>query len=388
MISFCIPTKFLFGAGALKQLHKQQLPGKKTLIVITQGKSARKHGYLAELEKQLDLAGVEHMVYDGIRPNPTKDSIMEAAAAARRENCDFITALGGGSPMDSAKVIAVMATNPGDLWDYCVKGTGKGLPIQNQPLPIVCVTTTAGTGSEADGGAVISNTETCEKYGIGDPRMFPTLSVVDPELMLSVPPAQTAYQGLDTFFHLAEGYISRTSNLFNQMFALTGIENVSKYLAISIKDGTNLEAREHMAFANTLGGFVMATGRLTSEHAMEHVLSAHYPSLPHGAGLILLCRAYFGHFISCGAVPGKFIKMAQAMGIKDANKPEDFLTALEDLLKDCGVADLKMSDFGIKANEMEQFGIEAKTVTPEMFANDPAKMTKEDCIEIYRKSYR
>lgn len=93
------------------------------------------------------------MVYDGIRPNPTKDSIMEAAAAARRENCDFITALGGGSPMDSAKVIAMMATNPGDLWDYCVKGTGKGLPIQNQPLPIVCVTTTAGTGSEADGGS-------------------------------------------------------------------------------------------------------------------------------------------------------------------------------------------------------------------------------------------
>ena len=86
MISFCIPTQFLFGASALKQLHKQQLPGKKTLIVITQGKSARKHGYLAELEKQLDLAGVEHMVYDGIRPNPTKDSIMEAGAAARREN--------------------------------------------------------------------------------------------------------------------------------------------------------------------------------------------------------------------------------------------------------------------------------------------------------------
>ncbi len=135
---------------------------------------------------------------------------MEAASQAKAEDCDFVIGFGGGSPpMDSAKVIALMATNPGDLWDYCVRGTGKGQPIQNPPLPIVCISTTAGTGSEADCSGMVNNTDTNEKFGIGDVSMFPTISVVDPELMVSVPPVQTAYQGLDAFFHCAEGYISK-----------------------------------------------------------------------------------------------------------------------------------------------------------------------------------
>jgi Alcohol dehydrogenase, class IV len=387
MFSFCIPTEFVFGVNALKHVHELKLPGSKALIVITNGKSVRVNGYLAELEHQLTQSGISFSVFDGIGPNPTKDSIMAGAAQAKKEACDFVLALGGGSPMDSAKVIALMATNPGDLWDYCIRGTGKGMPIQHKPLPIVCITTTAGTGSEADNSGMVNNIETNEKYGIGHPSMFPTLSIVDPVLMTSVPPLQTAFQGLDTFYHLAEGYLSKKANLFNEMFSITGIENVGKYLVRSVKDGKDLEAREHMAFANTLGGLVMSTGKLLSQHSLEHILSAYHPNLPHGAGLILICRAYFAHFIHKGCCPDRFIRLAIALGKKDASKPEDFLEVLEKLLQNCGIADIKMSDYGITYEELEHLAVEARKVMAPLFENDPSLLTPEDCIQIYQASY-
>lgn len=388
MYSIYIPTEFVFGAGSLNHVHEMALPGKKALIVITNGKSVRANGYLERLEKQLDLAKVEHVVFDGIEPNPTKDSIMKGAAVAKENKCDFVLALGGGSPMDSAKVIALMATNPGDLWDYCIRGTGKKQPIKEAPLPIVCITTTAGTGSEADCSGMVNNIETNEKFGIGAPSLFPKLSVIDPELMVSVPPYQTALQGLDAFFHLAESFISQKANLFNEMFSITGVENVGKYLVRSVKDGKDLEAREHMAFANTLGGFVMSTGKLVSEHSLEHILSAYHPNLPHGAGLILICRAYFAHFINKGCCPDKFIRLAKALGMENANKPEDFLVALNKLLDDCGVGNLTMSEFGIKKEELEHLAHEAMETMGVLFVNDPCMLTVEDCVAIYHASYK
>lgn len=192
MFSFCIPTEFVFGTGCFKELHKYNLPGKKALIVITNGKSIRNSGYLAELENQLSLAGKEYEVFDGITPNPTTDSIMDAAKTAKDSACDFIIGFGGGSPMDSAKLIALAATNPGNIWDYCQKGSGGRKLPTNQPLPVVCISTTAGTGSEADNSGMVTNPITHEKLGIGFQSLFPVLSVVDPELMRSVPPRLTA----------------------------------------------------------------------------------------------------------------------------------------------------------------------------------------------------
>lgn len=182
---------------------------------------------------------------------------MDAAKTAKDSACDFIIGFGGGSPMDSAKLIALAATNPGNIWDYCQKGSGGRKLPTNQPLPVVCISTTAGTGSEADNSGMVTNPITHEKLGIGFQSLFPVLSVVDPELMRSVPPRLTAYQGLDTFFHLAEGYLSKKANYFNEMFSITGIEKIGAYLARAVIEGNDLEARENVAFANTLGGFVM-----------------------------------------------------------------------------------------------------------------------------------
>lgn len=383
-----IPTQWLFGAGQLNHLHEQALPGKRALIVISNGKSTRANGYLDRTEKELDDAGVSYEVFDKIQANPILPTVMEGAAKAKEMKADFVVALGGGSVMDATKGIAIMATNPGDLWDYVAGGTGKGKPFVNKALPIVAITTTAGTGSEVDCGGVITNLETNEKTGIGDPSLFPTLSIVDPELMASVPPKFTAYQGFDALFHSTECYMSAASNLMSDMVASTAIKNVGRYLARAVQNGKDMEAREHVAFGNTISGYSMMIGSCTSEHSMEHAMSAYHEKLPHGAGLIMISLAYYRHFIEIHAADDRFIDMARFMGNADADKPEDFLTALANLQKACGVDQLKMSDYGITPDEFPKFAKNAREVMGGLFEADPAKLTDDDLVKIYKESYR
>ncbi len=383
-----IPTKWMFGPGQLAHLHEAALPGKKVLVVISNGKSTRANGYLDRTLAELAKAGVEAVVFDEVEPNPLKETAMRGGAKAKEEGCDFILALGGGSVMDCAKAIAIMAANPGDLWDYVTAGTGKGLPMPHRPLPIVAITTTAGTGSEVDCGGVISNLETKEKMGIGFPSLFPVLSIVDPDLMMTVPPRFTAYQGFDALFHSVECYISKRANLMSDMVASTAIKNIGGYLARAVADGSDKEARTHVAFANTLSGYSMMTGSCTSEHSLEHAMSAYHHALPHGAGLIMISLAYFGHFIDAHACDDRFVDMARFLGMEQAEKPEDFLTALHDLQEACGVADLKMSDYGLHPEEFPALAKNARATLGRLFDADPVPLSDEDCVAIYEKAYR
>ncbi|MCC0645218.1 1,3-propanediol dehydrogenase [Clostridioides difficile] len=383
-----IPTRFIFGNGRLDELHQQKLPGEKALLVVSSGKSTKENGALARTEEQLKMAGVEFVLFSEIDANPNKNSVMNGASCARETECDFIIALGGGSVMDASKAIAMMVTNDGDLWDYVNGGTGKAQPLQNEPLPVVCITTTAGTGSEADQWGVVTNEETHEKIGVGGyDSLFPVLSIIDPELMKSVPPEFTAYQGFDTLFHAVESYISSFSSVMSDMYALTAIENVGNYLAHAVKNGSDMKAREHMAFANTIAGIVMTISVTTAQHSLEQAMSGYYPRLPHGAGLIMISKAFFGFFIEKHACDERFVRMAQALGMKDANKAEDFITALSKLQEACGVADLKMSDYGITPGDFNLIAKSARETMGGLFTANPCEMTHEDCVEVLKKSY-
>lgn len=384
-----VPTRVLFGAGQLNNLNTQAMPGTKAMIVISNGKSTKENGYLARCEAQLKLAGIDYAIFDKVEANPLKNTVMAGAAFAREQACDFIVALGGGSVMDASKAMATMATNDGDLWDYIGGGTGKAMPISNKPLPIVAITTTAGTGSEVDQWGVITNNETNEKIGFGGiDELFPVLSIVDAELMKSVPSKFTAFQGFDALFHSVECYISNCANLMGDMYALTAIENIAKYLARAVKDGNDLEAREHVAFANTLSGVVMTISACTSEHSMEHAMSAYHQDLPHGAGLIMISKAYFTHFINEHVCDDRFIKMAQAMGMTEAKEPMDFITMLTKLQEACGVAELKMSDYGITADEFEKMARNARETMGGLFMCDRKELTQEACVAIYEASFK
>ena len=367
-----IPTRVMFGAGMLNKLSEQPMPGRRALIIISNGKSTRANGYLARTEEQLHKAGVETCIFDGVASNPTVGNVNAGAKAARDNGCDFLIALGGGSVMD-----------------YVPIGSGKGQPIAVKPLPIVAITTTAGTGSETDNSGVITKEDTFEKAFVGDASLFPVLSIVDAELMKSVPATFTAYQGFDALFHSTEGYIAKGANLMSDMYALEAIRNIAEYLPrAAIKDGNDLEARTRVAFGNTLSGGVMCLTLITSEHALEHALSAYHPNLPHGAGLIMVSRAYYKYFIEHHACDDRFIRMAQAMGMPEATKPEDFLTALTRLQEACGVADLKMSDYGITPDEFETLMRNTREVMGVMFTSDRVQMSDEDIVNVYRESYK
>lgn len=389
--NYYIPTKILFGPGKLNELEKETLPGRKALIVISSGNSMKKNGYLDRLIQILNKKGIEYVIFDKILPNPIKSHVMEGAEIAKKEHCDFVIGLGGGSSIDSAKSIAVMVKNPGDYWDYVSGGSGKGLSVKNEVLPIVAITTTAGTGTEADPWTVITKEDTNEKIGFGIPSTFPTLSVVDPELMLTVPSHLTAYQGFDALFHSTEGYIAKIANPISDAFALKSIELIAKYLPICVRDGNNIEARTQVALANTLSGLVESISSCTSEHSMEHALSANHPNLPHGAGLIMLSESYYTFFAS--KVPERFINMAKAMGvdvdaIKEEDRPMSFVKALVKLQKDCKVENIKMSDYDISKDEIANLAENARSTMGGLFEIDPYKLSLEETIEIMTKAYK
>ena len=388
-ISFHVPTNLVFGQGAVKKLHKQRLPGKKALIVISSGKSTRANGYLDTVQDQLTQAGVEYAVFDKILANPVLDNVMDGAACARENGCDFVLGLGGGSSIDAAKAIAMMAPNEGNYWDYVYGGTGGGQRMKNKPLPIVAIPTTAGTGTELDAWTIITNEATSEKMSGGNKNTFPVLAIVDPELMLSVPPKFTAYQGFDALFHSTESYINKTDNIMRDMLALKAIECVGQNLATACADGQNIQAREKVAFGSSLSGMVMSVDNLCSEHSLEHPLSAYHHEIAHGAGLILISRAYYTYFVEhCPELHDRFIDMAKAMGKTDAKEPMDFVAALVDLQKACGVEDLKMSDYGITPEEFPKFVANARSTMGILFKMDRLTLTDEDLVEIYTASYR
>ena len=386
--NFNNPTNLIFGRGSLNELGGLPMPGKKALVLISNGKSTRENGYLDRTLEQLEKAGVETALFDKIMENPIKDVIMEGAAFARENECDFIVALGGGAVIDSSAAIAAMAANEGDLWDYVFGGPAKCKPLEKKGLPIVAVATTSGTGSEMNGFGVISNLETKEKIGFGDPALTPVLAVVDPELMTTVPAKYTAYQGFDALFHNTEVMMSKSVNVLSEAIALSAIENITKYLPRAVKDGKDIEAREHIAYGSTIAGVTMQLTSTIAQHSMEHSMSAYHHNLPHGAGLIMISKAFAEFFIERHACDGQFIKMAKAMGIANADKPEDFITALVKLQEDCGVADLKMSDFGFSADEAMTLAKGARSMQGGLFEFNPCEMTDEDCAGIFEKSYR
>ncbi len=372
-----IPTRIYFGAGQLETLGTVALPGKKALIVMTSGKSIRANGILDRVQMLLKKNGVECVVYYGIQANPTKEQIMAGAAAARAEKCDFIIGLGGGSPIDSAKSIAVMSVNPGDYWDYVSGGTGKGQPVPNRPLPVVAVTTTAGTGTEADPWTVVTNGD--EKIGFGYDATFPVIAIVDPELMLTVPSDLTAYQGFDAFFHAVECYLANIATPISELYSLKSIELLAKSLPAAVKDGKNLAARTDVALANTLSGMAESTSCNTSEHSLAHAIGGMYPHIPHGAALLMVSKAWFKHYAPL--LPERFAAMAKAAG------GNDFGAVLENLRTGCNVDSLKMSDFGIQREELPAINDNAWDTMGALFTLDRSQLSKAESLAILEESY-
>jgi alcohol dehydrogenase len=282
---FMVPGKIVFGSGKVNEageLCKEF--GSRALLVCceftyTSGVAKRVAGIL-------EAAGIEVTIYHGVMPNPTAGIVDEAAALAMANGCEFVVGVGGGSSMDTAKGAAVSATHGGDVWPYAI-GEKE---ITNTVLPVIAITTTSGTGSQCTCFSVISNPETNQKPGMGSPYVLPKLALVDPELMLSAPPQLTANTGFDVFSHAVEAYTSNASSVMSDMYAEKALELTGKYLKRCYKDGSDLEAREGMALADTCAGIAICNAVVTLPHVMAHVIGGHFEEIAHGDALYTIYR--------------------------------------------------------------------------------------------------
>ena len=390
---YYMPTRLIFGPDTLNQLgDTPHLPrGNKALIVIGESGAMIKAGYLSRVQGLLAKQEVQSMVYDKIRPNPESYMVEEAAALCRDHRVDFVVGLGGGSTIDSAKAIAIMATNPGKYWDYMQSGSGGGQTPESDALPIVAIPTTAGTGTEADPWTVITKSGSAEKIGFGNDSTFPALSIVDPKLMLTVPPKQTAYTGMDAFFHAAEAYLATCRQPASDMLALEAVHLIAHTLPQAVAEGDNLEARTIMAWACSAAGLCESYSSCISHHSLEHALSAFHPDMPHGAGLVLISKAYFGFLAACGEE--RLGDLALAMGdtleedVDEEVNGVAFLDALDKLITDIGLADEKLSDYGVTREEIPALAENALTTMGALFDITPVPMSVEDVIAIYEAAY-
>lgn len=381
------PTRIVFGAGRLKEIASMSLPGRKALLCVIGKSYVQESGLQDKVISLLKENGVDCHVYDDIAPNPTRKSVMEGAKIARKHDCEFVIGLGGGSSIDTAKAIAAMMRTPGDLWDYGYTGTGGKKEIQDA-VPIVAITTTSGTGTESDQYCVITNEETGEKLDFTADSIFPAISLIDPELMLTIPKDLTVYQGLDALFHAAECYVANGhQDRMVDVYAIESVKTVTTNLPIVAKDLCNLEARSEVAFAaDILSGYTMVLVSVTSHHILAQTLGGFFPNLPHGASLIVVCEAYYKKV--CGYLPQEFDELGVVMGEEvDPQRPGyAFVKALIKLMERTGCRDLAMSSFGIKREDFPR--IVDMTVDEVGIDLDRYTLTKEDMYQILEDSYK
>lgn len=390
---YYMPTRILFGPDSLDKLGTTpHLPrGDKAMVVIGQSGVMLELGYLSRVQGLLAKQGVQTIVYDAIRPNPESDSIDEAASICRDNGVDFVIGLGGGSTIDSAKAIAMLAANNGKYWDYMQYGSGGGQEPIHHALPIIAIPTTAGTGTEADPWTVITKTGSREKIGWGNDATFPHLSIVDPKLMLSVPPSQTAYTGMDAFFHAVEAYLATTRQPASDMLALEAVHLIAHTLPEAVANPDDLEARTVMAWASTAAGLCESYSSCISHHSLEHALSAFHPDLPHGAGLVMLSKAYFGFLASRGEE--RLADLALAMGdtlqeslVEEINGLA-FLDALDTLITAIGLGEEKLSDYGVTREDIPALADNALETMGALFEITPVNMDRDDVIAILEAAY-
>jgi alcohol dehydrogenase len=374
------PKIALMGAGCVKEIgiHAKNLGGTKALIVS--GKS--RHGeHLAEdIRKILENAGLKAIIFAGADPNPTDISVMEGSEIFRKENCNMIVAVGGGSPMDCAKAVGIVAYNGGKINDY--EGAGKvtkGIP------PLITVNTTAGTASEMTCFSVITDTERRIKMPICDPLITADVAVNDPELMVSMPPDLTAATGMDALTHAVEAYVSTMATPTTDAAAIKAIELVSKYLREAVAHGDDIIARDMMAHAEYLAGVAFNNAFLGYVHSMAHQLGGLY-DLPHG-----VCNAILLPYIEMynkQVCPERFADIAKAMGEKvEGLSPEEAadkaIDAIKKLAADIGIPS-GLKDLGAKE---EDFVLMAENAMQDICRlTNPRELTKEDIVDIYRKA--
>ncbi|PKN18259.1 MAG: alcohol dehydrogenase [Deltaproteobacteria bacterium HGW-Deltaproteobacteria-6] len=382
IFSFTGAKKIVFGNGSILMLanHVKEHHAQNPLIVID--KNLAKTELQERIASILVSGGIKFTVFDKVEPEPRIELVDEGAALAIKNKCDIVIGIGGGSAMDVAKAIAVVATNKGAAVDYL--GLNK---VPKAGLPKIMIPTTAGTGSEVTFTAVFIRKNLKKKEGMNSPYLYPDLALLDPELTLSLPPAPTAQTGMDALCHAIESYTSVNASPMSEMFSLEAIALISENLRTCVHDGKNIAARERMLLGSLYAGIGLANAGVTAVHSLSYPLGGKY-GVSHGLANTILLAPVMA-FNLPGALE-KFADIAEAMGecidglpVREAAYLA--VEAVECLIEDCGI-DSSIQDFGVKEQDFPALADVAVTVARPL-ENNPRKMTKEDMIAIYAEAF-
>ncbi len=377
---FIAPGNIFTGAGALDMAEEKlsQL-GSKALIVTD--KVMVELGNCEKVETALKNQKIDYIVYSEINGEPTDTMIKNGLSLYQEDGCDFLIALGGGSPIDSMKAIAALAANGGNISDYMGKIIGGDLPT------MVAIPTTAGTGSEATQFTIITDTENDVKMLLKGAVLMPDYAIIDPQFTMTAPPKITAATGLDALTHASEAYTSKLAQPLSDTFALSAIKRIFKYLPIAFHDGKNVEAREQMSIAALEAGIAFNNASVTLVHGMSRPIGALF-HVAHGLSNAMLLKQCFTYALD-GAYD-RFADLAKAINVasdsdSDQEASEKFLQAVVDICDELETPTLE--EYGIDKEEF--FSVIDKMAADAMESGSPSNtrkpMTVEDVKEIYRK---
>ena len=303
---YFLPTRNLFGEDSVQEAGTllQSLGGKKAMIVTDSFLATS--GMAEDIQKILDEANVESVIFGGAEPNPKDTNVEDGLKVFNENECDSIISLGGGSSHDCAKAIALVASNGGNIRDY------EGVDKSTNPLcPMIAINTTAGTASEITRFCIITDTSRHVKMAIVDWRVTPQIAINDPKLMVGMPPSLTAATGMDALTHAIEAYVSTDANPLTDAAAQMAITMITQYLPKAVANGTYMKARDKMAYGQYLAGIAFNNASLGYVHAMAHQLGGFY-NLPHGVcNAILLPHVEEFNLIGNA---NRFRDIAKAMG--------------------------------------------------------------------------
>lgn len=381
---FRLPQLCIYGQGSFQEVGIQTSKFGNTALLVSDP-IISKIGYVDECRKYLEDAGVTAFVYTNIDSEPTDVHVEEALNICRENNCDVIVALGGGSCLDTAKAVAVMVNNEGYIGDY----VGGKKEIVNAPLPLICLPTTAGTGSEVTDVTVVTNTSENIKMMIKNSAFLPKVAIVDPYLSKTVPPKVTAATGIDALCHAIEAYISRSSQPMTDTLALSAIEKIINNIETAYNNSSDIHARDQLALAAMEAGVAFSNASVCLVHGMSRPIGAIF-HVPHGISNAMLLPAVLefskDHCVERLAAIGRLIdkKLEQVNNDIAANET---IEQVKQLCRNLNIPNLKR--YGIDEKQFEEHleKMAEDAIASGSPGNNPRIPNKEEIIELYRYCY-
>ncbi len=374
--TFNNPVNILFGSGKINLVGEECKKFGKNALIVTGANSTKKSGLLQKVQDLLAKENITSFVADNIPQNPTTDAVMLAAKLARENNCDMVIGLGGGSSLDAAKAIAFMAKHEGHVSEYILaKRTTNGAC-----LPVIAVPTTCGTGSEADCFAVLNDTATNDKRTLRQMITLPQVSIVDPDLMRSMPESVLRSVMFDAFCHNLEGYISRHASPVSEMFSLKGVELFAENMPKLLNDLNDKAAWDAICLASTFGGFSLQSAGCIAVHGIEHPVSG-LRNVIHGKGLAAVIIPVLEQTIAC--CPKRFAVLSKILG---GNNENDFLDQVEKIRNMLGLND-RLQDLGVLEHDLPWLAKNALEVSKTLLSNHPLSYTEQEILAMYKKAF-